>query len=194
MSFSPSSKFSLTEALGAYHPSSFEEQDYKQKMLHLFDVHGESCFLRTLSHAHFTASAWLVDRKAEKALLTHHKKLNKWLQVGGHADGDQHLLRVAAKELQEESGLTNFQSISHHIFDVDIHTIPSRKNEPTHEHFDVRFLFEADANEKLAPNHESKAMKWVDWADIQKTLENASIQRMNKKVLEMFTTLEAENE
>ncbi len=193
MLFSLNSKFSLKNALGAYHPVSLEEQDFKQKMLHLLDRHGESCFHRTLSLAHFTASAWVVDRKAEKALLTHHKKLNKWLQVGGHADGDQHLLRVAAKELREESGLTNFQCNHHQIFDIDIHTIPAQKNEATHEHFDVRFLFEADANENLAPNHESIAMKWVDWADIEKTLENASIQRMNKKVLGIYTTLATEN-
>lgn len=194
MSYLQSSDFLLLEALGAYYPLSPEEQKYKHKMLNLLDKHSESCFQRTLLHAHFTASAWVIDPIAEKALLTHHKKLNKWLQIGGHADGDQHLIRVAAKELHEESGLLNFQSISHEIFDIDIHVIPAREKEPVHEHFDVRFLFEASTDEILTPNHESKAMKWLSWSEINKSFENASIQRMNKKAIEMFTNSVTESE
>ena len=66
---------------------------------------GDAAFLRRRLDGHFTASAWLVSADGRRALLTHHRKLDRWLQPGGHADGDRDLARAALREAEEEIGL-----------------------------------------------------------------------------------------
>lgn len=92
-----------------------------------------------------TGSAWLLNPDGTKVLLTHHKKLNRWLQFGGHSDGESNTWNVALREVTEESGIQNIQFVSSDIFDVDIHTIPenSKKNEPEHKHYDIRFFIKS---------------------------------------------------
>ncbi len=156
------------------------EHQFKGLMLKL--LLEPDCFKRSSLHAHFTASAWVLNHKFDKALLTHHAKLSRWLQLGGHADGEEDLRIVAQKELNEESGLSNASFIHEEIFDIDIHTIPARRNVPEHEHYDVRFLFIADQFEQLNKNHESKEVAWVS-LDLIPGLcnQNDSILRMIKK-------------
>ncbi|MDZ7646212.1 MAG: NUDIX hydrolase [Cytophagales bacterium] len=89
---------------------------------------------------HITGSAWIVDPSNTQALLVHHAKLNKWVQPGGHADGDENILQVALREAEEETGLKNFKVLSDPPFDVDIHLIPERADFPEHFHFDIRYL------------------------------------------------------
>ena len=98
----------------------------------------EDCFERALKEGHVTGSAWVVNRDGTRVLLTHHKKLNKWLQLGGHADGDSDVLWVAMREVAEESGIEAVELVGDGIFDVDIHLIPARRDEPEHYHYDVR--------------------------------------------------------
>ena len=87
---------------------------------------------------HITGSAWVVDPAGSRLLLTHHRKLGKWLQLGGHSDGEPDTLAVALREAREESGL-RVRPISNAVLDIDIHTIPALKGEPAHLHYDVRF-------------------------------------------------------
>ena len=109
----------------------------------------------------------------------HHKKLNRWLQPGGHCDGDADVLQVAIKEAQEETGIKNITPISRDIFDLDIHYIPSRREENIHLHFDVRFLLMAETNE-ISFNHEANDMKWfAKKASIEN--DNLSLHRMYEK-------------
>ncbi len=136
------------------------------------------CFERSLSVGHVTGSAWILDRQRAFALLTHHRKLDKWLQPGGHADGDSDILRVAMREAREESGLEEIRPVSEDIFDVDIHAIPARKTEPAHLHYDVRFLLEADRNAPLALSEESRSLRWVALDRIAQLNPEESIARM----------------
>jgi ADP-ribose pyrophosphatase YjhB (NUDIX family) len=99
------------------------------------------CCERTLAEGHFTGSAWLVSADGERVLLTHHRKLGRWLQLGGHADGEGDLAAVALREAEEESGLSRLL-VEPEIFDLDRHLIPARGSEPAHWHYDVRFLAE----------------------------------------------------
>jgi len=158
-----------------------EEMEFKTQFLQLLNTH-KTCFKRSLKIGHITGSAWIMDQSMEYALLTHHMKLNKWLQLGGHADGDTNIARVAHREALEESGLKSVTLSSNKIFDIDIHTIPERKNEAEHLHYDIRYLFNANKTESLQHNHESKALKWVRLSEIPSLVNNnLSIMRMIEK-------------
>lgn len=108
---------------------------------------------------HFTGSAWLVSADGQHVLLTHHRKLGRWLQLGGHADGDHDLARVALREAEEESGLSGL-SVEPAIFDLDRHLIPARGDEPAHWHYDVRYVVRAGASEAFCVSEESLALAW----------------------------------
>ena len=139
------------------------------------------CFERSLTVGHVTGSAWILDRERAFALLTHHRKLDKWLQPGGHADGDPDILRVAMWEAREESGLDEIRSVSEEIFDVDIHAIPARGREAAHLHYDVRFVLEADRNAPLEVSEESRSLAWVPLDRIAQLNPEESITRMVAK-------------
>jgi len=168
----------LIEKLKAYRPEFKEEKDFRVLFLS-FIKNNSNCFERSLLSGHITGSAWIINEQNTACLLTHHQKLNKWLQLGGHADGDPDIINVANKEAVEESGLKSLNLISKEIFDLDIHTIPARKNEPEHYHYDVRFLFTADDKEKLIVSSESKDLAWVSYQKLEKVSQrNQSILRM----------------
>ena len=139
------------------------------------------CLLRTCAPGHLTGSAWIVNASRTRALLTHHHKLDKWLQLGGHADGDGDLLAVALREAREESGLANVRAVTAEIFDVDRHWIPARKTEPAHWHYDLRFMIEADPAEPLVISNESKALAWVEVARVTALNPEESMARMVRK-------------
>ena len=141
------------------------------------------CLWRSCVPGHLTGSAWIVSPDRSRTLLTHHRKLGKWLQLGGHADGDGDLLAVALREACEESGLVRVRPLSTEIYDVDRHCIPARKNEPAHHHYDLRFLFEADPNEPLAMSAtESKEVAWVELAAVHELNPEESIARLVRKL------------
>ena len=156
-----------------------------QEMIQIL-LHDKKCFLRSNYSGHFTASAWILNTKRDKALMTHHKKLNIWLQLGGHADGNNNLLNVAQKEAKEESGFRKIRLIKDEIFDADIHTIPNYKNQPSHKHFDVRFIFEANEDEIIDFNHESYEVLWLKLEEIINYNSEVSIKRMVEKTLKDF--------
>lgn len=116
-------------------------------------------FERQHPPGHFTGSAWLLSRDGQRVLLTHHRKLGRWLQLGGHADGDHDLARVALREAEEESGLSGL-SMDTAIFDIDRHAIPARGNEPEHWHYDVRFVVWASEDESFTVSEESHDLAW----------------------------------
>jgi 8-oxo-dGTP pyrophosphatase MutT (NUDIX family) len=106
---------------------------------------------RTTLEGHLTGSAWVLSADGNSALLIHHKKLQAWLQPGGHADAtDDSLLDTARRELYEECSLTNVEILTTSIFDIDVHPIPAKGSEPAHLHYDIRFLFKAAPDTTLA--------------------------------------------
>lgn len=141
------------------------------------------CLLRSCGPGHLTGSAWIVSPDRTRTLLTHHHKLDKWLQLGGHADGDGDLVAVALREAREESGLTRLRVVSREIFDFDRHLIPARKSDPEHVHYDLRFLIEADPDEPLTISSESKDLAWVELVRVPALNPEESIARMVRKTL-----------
>jgi len=138
------------------------------------------CFERSHLSGHVTGSAWIVSPDRSRAILLHHQKLDRWFQPGGHADGEADLLTVAMTEAQEETGLLAEQLtiVSPGIFDIDVHRIPARPDEPAHDHFDIRFLFEASPHIALPGNHESHAVRWFPLDQVQVMNHTASCHRM----------------
>lgn len=172
----------LTTLLHNYCPDAPEEQQYKQRMLN-FIQENHDCFERSLSIGHITASAWLLNKDASHALLMHHAKLDMWVQLGGHCDGDSDVLAVALKEAQEESGIMNIVPVSPEIFDIDIHLIPENKKEKAHYHYDVRFLLQVASDEQVVFNHESKELRWIPKECAALPTQEQSVVRMFNKWL-----------
>lgn len=137
-------------------------------------------FYRTCKPGHFTASALILNSEKTRVLLVEHRKLGFWVQPGGHADGDVHLENVARKEVEEETGLSEFLG-GGNILDLDIHPIPARKDEGAHDHYDVRFLFIADPGQTLVISEESTDLRWIDIADLENFTREESMFRMLQK-------------
>ena len=138
------------------------------------------CFSRELAVGHITGSAWILDSTGTRALLTHHKKLDIWVQLGGHADGDCDVEQVAYREAIEESGLAGLQFVAQELFDIDIHRIPARGHEAAHYHYDCRFLFRA-VDDHYTVSDESHDLLWVPLDDMRSVTTEPSITRMVDK-------------
>jgi 8-oxo-dGTP pyrophosphatase MutT (NUDIX family) len=169
----------LLEALQDYLRRFPSERAVVDRMID-FLLREAGCFERATLEGHFTGSAWIVHPTSEQVLLTHHRKLNKWLQLGGHADGVENLLTVALSEAHEESGIDGFEVIQASIYDVDIHVIPARKSDPEHLHYDVRYLFRAQSDHYIISN-ESHDLAWVAVSDIALLTSEESMLRMANK-------------
>lgn len=169
----------LIAALKLYSPL-VGEAEFIQPFLRLLE-HPRAYFRDHLP-GHITGSAWIVDETKQSVLLTHHAKLNRWLQPGGHADGNENIIEVAMQEAEEETGI-RCTLLNTGIFDIDIHTIPARKDFPAHLHYDIRFLFQANKNDTLVLTKESHDLAWIAWKDLaEKTDYNDSMMRMEGKV------------
>jgi 8-oxo-dGTP pyrophosphatase MutT (NUDIX family) len=171
----------LRGAIAAAIPLDVAEAAMQTDMLIFLDRHVDSLF-RTQQLGHFTASGWVVDLPSNSVLLIHHRKLDRWLQPGGHADGDPNLMAVAQKEVFEETGLKTVPLLDT-IFDLDIHEIPQRGLEPTHLHLDVRYLLTPEDGGKLQLNHEVKAARWVPLPEVATLTQERSLLRMVDKSL-----------
>ena len=159
-----------------------DEADTAQVFLELL-ADGADPFVRERLAGHFTASSWLVDATGTRALLTHHRKLDRWLQLGGHADGDRDLANVALREAEEESGLVDLQ-VEPELFDLDRHWIPERGDVPGHWHYDARYVVRATGSEDFVISEESLDLAWRDISAIaQDPASDESMRRMAAKWL-----------
>ena len=145
-----------------------------------FVLSHKRCFERDLWAGHVTGSAWLVNQAATHVLLTHHRKLGRWLQLGGHSDGNPDTLAVAIREAEEESGL-QVAPLSRQVFDLDIHEIPARKSDPAHYHFDVRFVLQASSGDDFCVSDESFNLAWVPIENLSQRTREWSMLRMRAK-------------
>jgi 8-oxo-dGTP pyrophosphatase MutT (NUDIX family) len=174
------SRARLLGELALYRPADARESDMVARLTAFVDRH-QRCFERELAIGHVTASAWIVDESRTFALLTHHRKLGRWLQLGGHADGDDDVRRVAMREAREESGLTAIRFAGTSIYDVDVHAIPARPGEPAHEHYDIRFALIADCAAPLIVSDESHELAWLPIASLDTAGVDESVRRLARK-------------
>ena len=184
----------LLQLLRQHQPTDPNEQAMTRATINFVEQHPD-CFERSLLIGHITGSAWIVSPDQQQVLLIHHRKLDRWLQPGGHADGDPDLASVALREAQEETGLTTLTLVTHpdktspaktsqhvSIFDVDIHPIPARGEVPEHLHYDIRFLVEAGPAEPLGFSEEIKNIQWFSVENIINYTNSESILRLIRKM------------
>jgi 8-oxo-dGTP pyrophosphatase MutT (NUDIX family) len=177
--FSPVNE--LLDELREYPPVDDRERAMRDRLIAFLETYGMQAFDRALQTGHVTASAWIVDPERTQTVLLHHRKLDRWLQLGGHVDGDPDVRRSALREAREESGLRALRMIVETVYDVDVHRIPARDLEPEHEHYDLRFAIEADPREPLVRNAESHDVRWILLSDLERYAIDDSVRRLAAK-------------
>jgi 8-oxo-dGTP pyrophosphatase MutT (NUDIX family) len=168
--------------LDAHLPADALEADHLRRMRLLIQGAGDPFSRDHFEPGHFTASAFVFDPGETRVLLIHHAKLGRWLQPGGHIDPeDGDVVEAVRRELEEETGQVGLERIGEGIFDVDVHEIPARKQDPAHEHFDLRFLFRA-AREELRAGDDALDARWVELGEIASIDSDESVMRAVEKL------------
>lgn len=151
----------LLDQLRAYDAADASEEAHRQSMLRLLTEAPEPFSRQHFRPGHFTASCYIVDDEG-RLLLHHHRRLDRWLQMGGHVEADELPQLAALREGREESGLTDLELVLDRLFDLDVHRIPAGKGEPDHDHFDVRYLAHTRNPEAVIIDRgESHDLAWV---------------------------------
>lgn len=160
----------LENIITAFTPQNDKERFSQDALTRLLPALPRCLYRDHFDPGHITGSGFLVSADGQRILLNHHKFLNMWLHFGGHADGNDDILNVAQREVEEESGLSDFTLAYDGILSIDVHDIPASKakQEPAHKHFDVIFLFRLNEGADEAPqiSDESIKLKWASWNDL----------------------------
>lgn len=170
----------LLALLERYRKKNPEEKQVIDRFYDFISAHPD-CFERSFQEGHITGSAWVVDRSGARVLLTHHRRMNKWVQLGGHTDGYHDVFEAALREAEEESGIDGIRPLSGDIFDIDVHKIPARGGEPAHYHYDIRFIATVTGSGGYTVSDESHDLSWVEIETIAEYTTEESMLRMAGK-------------
>ena len=169
----------LIELVSNHEPFDELEEAHTLKTLEFLE-HNDVCTSTENQLGHITASAWVLSPNKSETLLTHHRKLNRWLQLGGHVENDASIQEAALREAREESGIEQLSLVSYTVFDIDVHLIPERKNVGAHYHYDLRFLIQAEKT-KFTKSVESNQLAWINLAEVAELDNDESVLRMCRK-------------
>ncbi len=175
----------LLDLLARYRAAHPDERACVDRIRALVETQRD-CFERSCFPGHITASAWLLSPDGKRFLLTHHRKLGRWLQLGGHADGDPDVAAVALREAREESGLLELRFANTGDtpmpIDLDIHPIPASGGDPAHHHHDVRFVCVAAPGQTIFASDESTSLEWFEMDALEAIADDDSVLRLGRKV------------
>ena len=171
----------LLDQLRAYRAVDPAEEAHRAKMLQLLE-RTEAFSRAHFEPGHFTGSLYIID-DGGRLLLHHHRRLNRWLQMGGHVEGDESPSRAALREGSEESGLPDLELAIDGILDLDIHGIPAGKGEPGHDHYDVRYLARTAAPDAISIDQaESNELAWFTLDRAAELMHGTESHRVLRKI------------
>lgn len=174
---------SLSRMLDAVRPFDAQERAHLEAMRRLAAQGARATRRDHYVPGHFTASAFVLAPETDELLLILHGKLGLWLQPGGHVDdADSDLEAAARREVQEETGLESLELLDATPFDVDVHRIPARREQPEHQHFDVRWLYRASTRE-LRAGSDARQARWVALEQVGDAGSDRSVLRAVDKLL-----------
>lgn len=179
----------LYEQIKNYNPVNDQERNDKEQMLRFMEQNSDY-LSRENQIAHFTTSIWTLNKERTKTLMVYHNLYDSWSWIGGHADGEENLCAVATRELQEETGVQFARLVSEEILSLETLTVSGHVKRgnyvPSHLHFNLTFLAEADEREALVVNEdENQAVKWWTFEEaLQVSSEPWMVERVYKKLIE----------
>jgi 8-oxo-dGTP pyrophosphatase MutT (NUDIX family) len=143
--------------------------------------HPQDAHLRSQLEGHLTGSGFVLDAERRRVLLLHHGRLDRWLQPGGHGEGETDPWQIALREIAEETGLEDLEPLhGGALFDVDVHPIPARKAEPAHLHLDLRYAFVAKPGAQPRVSAESRDLRWVPLGEPPKDADASLLRALRK--------------
>jgi 8-oxo-dGTP pyrophosphatase MutT (NUDIX family) len=172
----------LLQQLTGFEPYDGAEAEHRAAIVNLL-TNGEAAFSRDhFGPGHLTASCFIIDPATHRLLLHHHRRLGRWLQMGGHVEPDEFPPQAALREGAEESGLRDLRLLRASILDLDVHPIPAAKGEPDHHHFDVRYVAITNEPGTIARDaNESNDLAWFDFDRAAELMsEDASTRAIRK--------------
>jgi 8-oxo-dGTP pyrophosphatase MutT (NUDIX family) len=173
--------------LRAYTTTVDERADLEE-MLELLEAVNSPFDRDLFSPGHFTASGFVVSPELGALLMVHHRRLERWLQPGGHVDAaDGSVEEAARREIEEETGIGSLESLGG-LLDIDVHPIPPRHEEPGHRHFDLRFAYTTDET-VLTKTDEVRDVRWVAFDRIASVGGDESVQRGVAKLRDRLTRI-----
>ena len=177
----------LVDALNRFRPCNEQEETDKNQILFLLSG-GQDLYTRDNPVAHLTASSWVVSPDRKQVLLVYHNLYRSWAWMGGHADGDRDLCRVALRETREESGLEDLTLVSPEIFSLESLTVDGHEKRgnyiSSHLHLNVTYLLEADPSQpiRVKPD-ENSGVAWIPVAELpRKVTEPWFLERIYSKL------------
>lgn len=188
-------RIDLIRQLKEYKP--YNEQESNDRDVILKALSKESnIFERTNATHHMTASAWVLNKSRTKVLMIYHNIYNSWSWTGGHADGEENLLEVALREIQEETGVSNVAPLSDEIFSLEVLTVDGHEKKghyvSSHLHLNLTYLFEADEKEvlRIKPDENSGVAWFTPEEALHKSTEPWFVKRIYSKLNEKLKTIE----
>ncbi len=175
------------ELIKSYVP--YNEQEEKDKQFFIDCEGKEQILTRENERVHLTSSYFVVNKSRTKVLCTYHKIYDSWTWGGGHADGDDDMLYVAKKELEEETSIQNYKLIQD--MPISIESLPVSghikrgKYVPAHTHLNVTYLFEANEEDeiKIKPD-ENSGVAWLPFEELMSRSKEPYMIPVYKKIIE----------
>lgn len=183
----------LKKQIDNYIPFDEQEQRDKDQFLNFINTF-DDVLTRDNIFGHFSASAFVVNKERNKMVVVYHNINDGWIYPGGHADGEEDLLSVAIREVEEETGL-KVKVLDDSIFSIQSAPVKGHikkgKYVSAHLHLDVLYLLEADENQCLTfREDESKGVKWIDFKDATNDTMCDFIRPIHKKLIDKLSKYE----
>ena len=178
----------LRDDILAFRPYNEQEETEKRLMLQYMDTFPD-LLTRENEMAHFTASCWIVNPARTHALMAFHNLYQSWAWLGGHADGEEDLLRVALREANEESGIVGARPLRNDIFSLEILGVDGHVKRgryvATHLHLNCTYLLEADDRLPIRVKaDENSAVRWIPFADVEAAVREPEMRVVYRKLMD----------